>query len=304
MKLSALLLFVLAIALSGCNPKDAPENSSSLKDVEALVAKNEIGPAITLLEEMRAKNNDDPKVNARLAELYTQKRDLSKAVILYKAIIAKHPEIPLANVPLGQIYLGLRLYPEAKESFEKARAAGIGDEHVALSMGICLGQIGDLDAADAEFERALKAGEAERTVRYNQALLREEKQQFKEARKILEDILAKDPNFAGAKRELAHVLLVMAQPDSATLKRAMDLLWEIKDELKDDPRMYEFMGDGWLLSGDFDASLAAYTEALRLGQNPKSVQDKYVIAKQRQMDAAKAKAADGDKAPKEAGQKK
>lgn len=295
MKLSASLLFVLAVALSGCNPNDKPDDSASFKQVESLVAKNELDPAIAMLEAMRAKNANDPKVSARLAELYTDKREISKAVILYKEMIEKHPEIGLVQVPLGKIYIGLRQYPPAKECFEKARAQGVGDEYVALSLGICQAQLGDFEAADKEFERALKAGESEKTVRYNQALLRTEQKQMKQAKELLEGILVKDPNYAAAKRELAHVLQVMAPPDAATLKRSMDLLWEVKDELKDDPRMFEFMGDGWLLAGDFEACLASYTEALRLGQNPKSVQDKYVLAKQRQMDAEKGKPATDEK---------
>jgi tetratricopeptide (TPR) repeat protein len=296
MKLSAFVLLSLAVVFPACNPKDGPEGSSALKDVEALVAKNDLDGAVAMLESLHAKDANDAKVSARLAELYTSKRDISKAVIVYKDLIEKHPEIALAHVPLGKIYLDLRQYPQAKDEYEKARAMGVGDEHVALPLGICDGQLGDLDAADKEFERALASGQSENAVRYNQALLRSEKRQYKEAKALLEDLIAKDPKSAGAKRELAHVLQVMGPPDAATLKRSMDLLWEVKDELKDDPRMYEFMGDGWLLAGDYDAAVEAYTDALRYGQNPKSVEDKYTIAKKRQMEAAKNKPGASDKA--------
>jgi tetratricopeptide (TPR) repeat protein len=290
MKLTASILLALAVFLPGCNPKDGEESSDTLKDVEALVAKKDVDTAIARLVDARAKGNADPKISARLAELYEQKHDISKAVIVYKDILERHPEIALAHVPLGTIYLDLRQFTQAKTEFETARSMGIGDEHVALPLGICQGQMGNLDAAENEFERALKAGVSENTVHFNQALLRTERKQYKEAKDLFEDILAKDPKSASAKRELAHVLQVMSPtgPDAATLKRSMDLLWEVKDELKDDPRLYEFMGDGWLLVGDYDACLEAYTEALRLGQNPKSVEDKYVIAKQRQIDAGKA----------------
>ena len=58
-------------------------------------------------------------------------------------------------------------------------------------------------------------------------------------------------------------------------------------ELKDDWRTAEAMGDGWLLAGDLDAALAAYTDALRFGQNPPSVEARYRVAKQAQIDAQK-----------------
>jgi len=286
MKLSALVVLALAVFLPACNPKDGPEGSS-VKDAEALVAKHDIDGAIGMLEGLRAKDENNATVCARLAELYTQKHDMPKAVILYKDLIRTHPEIGLVHVPLGQIYLDLRQFPEAKAEYETARKMGVGDDHVALPLGVCQGQLGDYEAADREFERALKAGQDEETVRYNQALLRSQNKQYKEAKALLEDIITKDPKNAGAKRELAHVLQVIDPSDSAAVKRSMDLLWEIKDELKDDPRMYEFMGDGWLIAGDYDACLQAYTEALRLGKNPKSVEDKYVLAKTRQLDAAK-----------------
>jgi tetratricopeptide (TPR) repeat protein len=294
MKLSARLALFLALAAAGCNPKDA---KSPLQQAEAFIAKNELDQAVTVLEEARASGVQNPKVDVRLAEIYTVKGNASRAVTLYKETIAQHPELGVVHVPLGHIYLDLKEYALAKAEFEKARAQGVGDDKVALPAGICAGQLGDIDAAEREFERALAAGIPEETVRYNQAVCCEGKADFKKAQELFEGILAKNPHSATAKRELAHVLLVVNPPDAATVKRAMDLLWDVKDELKDDPRVYEFMGDGWLLLGDFDASLDAYTEALRLGKNPKSVEDKYVLAKQRQKAAAAEKAAkDKDKA--------
>src|SRR4030095_12696188 len=132
---------------------------------------------------------------------------------------------------------------------------------------------------------------------YNLALLALADQDRAKAREILEDVVAKNPKFPAAKRELAHVILDQAvlegrdqkQLDVAKVQSAMDMLWEIKDELKDDWRVCEAMGDGWLLLGDYDACLAAYTDALRLGQSPKSVVDRYRIAatRKKELDAKK-----------------
>jgi tetratricopeptide (TPR) repeat protein len=294
MKHSARALLLLALAAAACNPSDS---KSTLQRAEALVEKKELDQAIALLEEARAKGTTDPKLVVRLAEIYTADGNASRAVTLYRETLEQHPELGAVHVPLGHIYLGLKEYPRAKAEFDLARAAGVGDDQVALPMGICTGQLGDIDGAEREFERARAAGISEETVRYNEAVCCEGKGDLKKAKELFEGIIAKNPKSAASKRELAHILLVISPPDPATVKHAMDLLWEVKDELKDDPRVYEFMGDGWLLVGDYDACLDAYTEALRLGKNPKSVEDKYVLAKQRQKATADEKSAkDKDKA--------
>ena len=171
-------------------------------------------------------------------------------------------------------------------------------------MGACLGKAGDAEGARAEFERAQAAGADEKVVQMNLGLVYVQQGENAKALTAFEALSAKFPDMAGPKREIARLWLQKATTDardsgkldSAFVNRAMDLLWTVKDELKNDWRMFEAMGDGWLLLGEFDASIDAYTNALKLGQNPKSVEDRYRVAKQQQAEALKA-AADKAEAP-------
>jgi tetratricopeptide (TPR) repeat protein len=157
-------------------------------------------------------------------------------------------------------------------------------------MGSVLGRMGELDAARAEFERAGKAGVEEKLVIYNQALLLTQQDQTLKARTMFAGLVEKYPTWAPAKRELALADLALEKVkgesfDRAVVDRALDTLMSVKDALPNDWRLYEGIGDAWLLKGDYDASVFAYTEALRYGKNPKSVESRYVVAKKKQNEA-------------------
>ena len=163
----------------------------------------------------------------------------------------------------------------------------------------------------APSSRARASGSEAHLIDYNLALLALHDSDRKQARELLDKVVAEKPKFAPGKRELAHLILDNAILDAGESKvvdkqkvdQVMNMLWDIKDELKDDWRVCESMGDGWLLLGDFDASIAAYTDALRLGQNPKSVEDRYRVAVKlkREADAKKEEAAPSDGEPKAGG---
>jgi tetratricopeptide (TPR) repeat protein len=115
-------------------------------------------------------------------------------------------------------------------------------------------------------------------------------QQKKHAQAIaaLEEVVRASPDWPAGRRELGRAILDSLPQDKAEVNRALDLLIGVQPQLVDDWRLQESIGDAWLLLGDFDAAVLAYTEALRLGQNPKSVEDRYRVAvtKQRERDSA------------------
>lgn len=288
------------MGLCTCDPDRETDVRSTLQNAASLIKKRELDQAINLLEDLREKRGPEPQVVLYLAEAYLARNDLSKAVARLKDGLERHPDAAELCVPLARIYQQLNQYTLAREAFEKARALGVLDQKLSLYFGTCLAQLGDMDAADREFARALAAGAEEKIVKYNQALILFQKKQVNEAKVIFEDILAKEPKWAAAKRELARTLIALHPDDPAVVNRAMNLIWDVKDELKDDWHLFEIMGDGWLLEGDFDASVNAYTEALRLGQNPKTVEQKYVIAKQKQNEIARKRRAEEEAASRSA----
>jgi tetratricopeptide (TPR) repeat protein len=308
-RLPALALCLLALA---CDRDGGPVNAATgaEKDrfaaVAALVKAKDTAGAIQALEAMRRTQPDDPGVALRLMELYNRQNEPAKAILRGRDALAAHPDAKELYVPLAELYLRAAQHELALPVLLEARARGVDDKEVAYRLGTVYANLDRRAEARAEYERALAAGLEERLGKYNLALLALADQDRPRAQSILEDVVAKNPGYAAAKRELAHVVLDQAiiaareekHVEMAAVNKAMDMLWGIKDELKDDWRVCEAMGDGWLLLGDYDASLAAYTEALRLGREPKSVQDRYRVAalRKKEVDAQKA-AADGTKAP-------
>jgi tetratricopeptide (TPR) repeat protein len=301
-RLSALAVCLLVCACNhdGSGPRDGGSQvGDPFAAVNALVKSKDYPAAVQKLEAMRAQKGDDPEVSLRLMELYHRQDEPARAIMRGRDAIAAHPDAKELYVPLADLYAQNLQFEPAQALLLEARKRGIDDKEVAFKLGTVLANLHDNTGARAEFERALAAGLEERLGKYNLALLSVAEDDRPKARAMLEDVVAKNPKFSAAKRELAHVILDQAildagesrQVDMAQVNVAMNMLWDLKDDLKEDWRVYEAMGDGWLLQGDFDASVAAYTDALRYGKNPKSVEARYRVAmtKKKEADAKKAK---------------
>lgn len=289
MRLTAPIALAFFLSTFACDRADKPAPATSFAEIDALTKQRQWPEVVQRLEDMRAERGADPQVLLRLANAYNAKDQPEKAVARLREGLDAHPDAGTLYVALAQVYIRLAQHPAAREVLEKARAHGVGDRQISLALGTCLGQTGDFEGASREFERALAAGEDENVVRFNQAVLMTQKKDHEKARELLEGILAKDPTYAPAKRELARTLILMHPGDRAEVEKALGLCWDAKEQLRDDWYLYEVMGDAWMLVGDFDAALESYTEALRLGKNPKSVEDRYRVAKEQQMARNKAK---------------
>ena len=303
-----LALSVLSL-LVACDPKPQPAQPQAGKAPldqarEKIQAKDYPG-AILVLEEARRTGGEDPAIVKGLMELYRAQGESARAIQRGRACLEAHPEANDVRVAVANLYIESaatlptdaarpQLLDPAKALLLDARQRGAGDALVSLPLGTILARCSDVAGARAEFERALAAGGDERTARYNLALLLVQEREPVLARAQFAQLLEKFPDSAPAKREMARLDLEMAIQqaqakgtfDQAVVKKALDVLWDLKDQLKNDWRVQEGLGDGWMLMGDFDAALVSYTEALRLGQNPKSVEDRYRMAKQKQAEAA------------------
>lgn len=291
-----LLSLSLLLLLSACDPDPKVTVDSPLQQAEALIAKRDYPGAITVLENERRVNGEVPAVVKRLVDLYRVQGDEARAIQRARAGLEAHPDANELYLPLANLYFSIKQLDQVKPLLVEARRRGIEEAGVSLLMGACLAQQEDTAGARTEFERARAAGADEKLVAMNLGLLLIQEGKSDQALAAFEALSAKHPEMAGPKREIARLLLAQAtlkgqagEPlDRALVDRAMNLLWDVKDELKSDWRMHEAMGDGWLLLGDFDASLLAYTEALKFGRNPKSVEDRYRMAKKMQNESKQA----------------
>lgn len=267
----------------------APATASPLAAADELIRAKKWSEAATALEALKGEPGVSVDATLRLAEVYKRMGNVARAIVRLNEALAADPSVAAYYLPLAQLHLGLDNLEEARAVLVRGRAQGADDAPVAIAMGSILGRLARFDEARAEFERAGELGAEQRLVRFNLALLLTQTGKSAEALSIFEDLAAKHPEWASARRELGRLLVAKDPSDRASVERGLDLLWNCKEELKDDWRLYESMGDGWLALGDYTASIDAYTEALKLGRNPKSVEDRYRVAKQKEM-AAKAAA--------------
>ncbi len=287
------LLLAVCLFACACHQKP-PVAADPYAGVRALVESRAYPAAVQQLEDMRAKNGDDAMVVLMLMDLYGRQGDPARAILRGRAMLSAHPDAKSIYIPLSRLYTVAGQHQVAKDLLLDARKVGVDDKDVAFQLGTTLAYLDDIPGARAEYARALAAGYPEQEVQYNLGLLAVHEQDRDGARAIFEGIVAKHPDYLQAKRELAHVVLDQAileahasqKLDKAKIDLVMNTLWDLKDKLKDDWRVNESLGDGWFLLGDYDAALASYTDALRLGQNPKSVEERYRAAKQRKLDLA------------------
>ena len=310
MKKPAHLVLAYALLLAACDRDDAPAvepaatgapaatsstaAGSPYAAIDELLKKRDVDVAVRRLDALRAERGPEPQLVLRLGRALVAQGNAARAVIRYKECLALHPDAVAVHTALGDAYLGLGLSAEALAAYRAARAAGGKDAQLAISIGTCLGRSGDLEGAEREFEAARALGGDENTIDFDIALIYGQRQQHDAARVKLEKVIASDATYAPAKRELARVLLAMRPEDPETVDRAMGLAMDAKDALPEDWRAFEVLGDGFLVQAEYEAAVAMYTDALRLGRNPKQVEDKYVVAKKKMNEANAAKAPAGD----------
>ncbi len=296
MRRTAHLLAVLLLACSSaCNRQStaAPATGASRwTAVEDLVRKKEFAAAATALEAMRGPSADDPDVILRLAEVRRLQGEQAKAILILREALEKNPAARILYVPLASLYLQVGDAAAARLTLEKGRTLGAEPAAVAMTLGTALGRLNESEAALREFDAALAAGADANVVLYNRALVLGQLKRHGEAVAALETVVAAKPEWPAGRRELARAILDGVPRERAPVERALDLLINVSPELPEDWRVNESIGDAWLLLGDYDAALMAYTDALRLGKNPKQVEQRYVVAarKIRERDEAAAAA--------------
>ncbi|MEY2745533.1 MAG: Tetratricopeptide repeat [Planctomycetota bacterium] len=277
MRLTLFLGGVLVCACLACHDSQTPYQLAKER-----VAANDLPGATGVLREALASGTIDLDGELLLAELRRRDGDASGAIMSLRGTVERHPNDPRSLVMLGRVYGESGQRAMALESLQKARAKGAPDNLVALDLGTALAQSERLDEARAEFERARKAGLEGHVVDYNLGLLDVQRAAFADAVRHFEASHAAKSDWAPARRELARALLTQSPADKQVAERALDLLVDKLELFKEDWRAQEAIGDAWMVVGDIDAALQAYVEALRAGQNPKSVEDRYRVAKLRQ----------------------
>lgn len=294
MRRTAHLLAVLLLACSSaCNRQMAAAPATGAARWTAVrdqVRNKDFEGAIASLEAMRGPTADDPEVLLMMAEVRRLQGEQAKAILILREALEKNPAAKILYVPLAELLLQVGDAKGAKSTLEQGRTQGADPAALAMKLGVALGRLQEFEAALLEFDAALAAGADQYDVLYNRALALGQLKRRDEAIAALETVVKAKPEWPGSRRELARAILESMPSERAQIERALDLLINVAPELPEDWRVHESIGDAWMLLGDYDAALMAYTDALRLGKNPKQVETRYVAAarKVKERDAAAA----------------
>lgn len=271
----------------------ARQETLSLAEIDRMIEGKDPTSAVETLESLRKEKGSRAEIMLRLGAAFERQNEIGRAVAAYQEGAKADSRSSDLRLVLARVYLDLAQYESARENFLAARACGIGDEIVSISLGACLGQLGDLPGAEEEFRRAGAAGVPASLVNYNRAIVQLALGNHTEARGFLEKALEDQPDYHVAKRELARLLVSAPDSDAPSLQRAVDLAWKAVEAMPEDWRSHDVLGQAYLAQGDWEAAKPALTEALRLGHNPATVEDHYVRAERMRRAAMASKKPDG-----------
>ena len=172
--------------------------------------------ALALEPQLAEANND-------LGALLAQGGDLQAAIAHFRAALASTPDYPDALNNLGYALLLTGHDDEARALYEKALALQPDFPEALNNLGLLRGRNGDLDGAERHFRAALARRDDYGEAANNLALVLVARKQTKEAIGLLEDFIAKAPQFEGAYVTLAKIHFNADRPQEgiAVLQRLL-----------------------------------------------------------------------------------
>lgn len=296
--LSLLLLSTGTWMLASCGseePAPPAQASAATKPAQVLERAGELAraeqvdAAAELLEDALAQHPEDDVLRVALAQAHVLREEVPSAVRLLREGLSARPASGLLAVELANVYLSVEQPGPAEQVLLAARTAGAGDgDDLAYRLGVIHARLGRFEQAAAEFERATLAGTDPVAVGYSLSMLAVQAGRWSEASERLEGLLALDPTRMDVVRELGRARLATNRSDKDLARRVIADLDRVLVENPEDWYAFEILGDAYMTLEDYPAALFHYTEALRFGNNPPRVEDRYrsAVLAQRAADRA------------------
>ncbi len=265
----------------------------------------------TQVAELEGKEELSEEEQARLEELRAQEQEYREKAVEYylrfadagegdetffNRVIALDPQNPQIHLRLAELYKERGQYVQADREYEQALsgdpnlvAAYLGQGDVAMSMELYARAI-------ERYQKALELQTGSRAIELRLAGAYVKDEQYDQARPLLEELLAADPENSTALVLMGDLLLAEGDPQAAiekyqaALKRnptsevqlklaraylAAGELDEARREFQDlvhrfpyRGEAYEGLGDVYLAQGDESRALEQYREALRRTYEP------------------------------------
>ena len=255
---------------SGCPQADA------VGDIVPLMEQGRFEEALSELELLRSQDEGGAEVVRFQAICLLALNEQPKAVRVLREGIRAFPADHELSVVLADVYLSLGQPRLAIPVLLDARERGAPDGVISVPLAVCHGHARAFERALEELERAERGGAPFADVCYNRSLILLEEGRADEARDILEQVLEQSGEHLAVLREHARALVMTSEGENdVRLDQAIVQVNQVLELRAEDWRAYEVLGDAFLAQADPVAAIAAYTEALRFGNNPLQVEDKY-----------------------------
>lgn len=257
--------------------KAAVQTPAEFSRVDALLVAGNYTEVVKELAPKLTAGKCSTEDSLRLAVAYEALSEEPKAERVLRAGLEQEPGATALSLQLSGLYRRLGQTGKALQILVAAREAGGGDEDLALEMAVLKGVLRDLEGAELELQRARKAGAPPDDIDFNLAVLATSRGDLVGAEALLRGIVERGEAPPHVHRELARVRLDLAPEDPERATEVRDSLNQVAG-LEEDWRAWEVYGDCEMVLGDAQAAQLYYTYALKWGQNPPRIEDKYRLA--------------------------
>ena len=228
--------------------------------------------AVDLLRQLQRDWPDDPEVLLALGVAQGRSSQFNEAGDTLRRVLVVDPSNGVARYNLALVAVGLQDWPAAEALLDETLQATPGDLASRLLLARVLEGGGRVEGAHDVLERGVELSPGDRTLRMARAaLLATYSPQSDEAMAIYEQLVAEQPDDAGARRALAEVYI-----NSARLEQASQQIERLLTMSPADP-------DLLLEAGRLRSQLARPVEARQaldalMAQSPDHVGASYELA--------------------------
>ena len=250
--------------------------------------------AVTELEGILQAHPSELRVRDYLGWLYEQIDDVEKALNAYRTNIALDMTFYDSRIHIGILLYRLARYDEAVRHLTQATGLKPSNPETHLLLGLSYLQANQFEQATSAFEKGLEFHPNDENLRFNLGAAYDKLDRFPDVVREMEAVLALNPDHTDALNYLGYsyadrgingeeaVALtrraVALKPDNGAyvdslgwalfkVGRVAEALRELQraaELVKDDPVIFEHLGEIYLLQDHQDAAKAAWTRALEL----------------------------------------
>ena len=250
------------------NPKNAYVLTSLARLYSAPGSLNNPLKTLEYAKDAHASDPDDASISQFLGHLVCQAGDYKWASGLLQDAALKLPDQPALLFDLARSYYGLGQLPSAETALQNALkgAAPFDQADEAkrlLSLIVAYRDPAQRQAAAPQLEAILKADPNYTPALMVHELLLQEKGNFQDARKTLDQVLSLNPLFIPATRDLA-ILCFDRFPDDS---RTADLAAKARESFPDDPHLAKVLGVVAYRRANYSAAAQHLKQSLQTRKN-------------------------------------